>query len=162
MHEFDAAAQALADRVLEFLRALAALDPTPLNGTIPPSELPALVRPMIDERGNDPATVLEYFTSVLAPAVIRADSPRFLAWIPSAPTKASMLFDAVVSLASISGVSWIESAGAISAENEANHAPHGLLQERRAPREHLAELRATLDAASPPSPPPNRARRLRH
>src|SRR5438477_3102619 len=119
MHEFDAAAQALADRVLEFLRALAALDPTPLNGTIPPSELPALVRPMIDERGNDPATVLEYFTSVLAPAVIRADSPRFLAWIPSAPTKASMLFDAVVSLASISGVSWIESAGAISAENEA-------------------------------------------
>jgi len=119
MHEFDAATQALADRVLELLRALAALDPTPLNGTIQPSELPALVRPMIDEKGNDPATVLEYFTSVLAPAVIRADSPRFLAWIPSAPTKASMLFDAVVSLASVSGVSWIESAGAISAENEA-------------------------------------------
>ena len=63
--------------------------------------------------------MLDLFTSVLAPAVIRADSPRFLAWIPSAPTKASMLFDAVVSLASISGVSWIESAGAVWAENEA-------------------------------------------
>ena len=49
MHEFDAATQALTDRVLELLRALAALDPTPLNGTIQPSELPALVRPMIDE-----------------------------------------------------------------------------------------------------------------
>jgi glutamate/tyrosine decarboxylase-like PLP-dependent enzyme len=59
------------------------------------------------------------FTTVLAPAVIRADSPRFLAWIPSAPTKASMLFDAIVSLASVSGVSWIESAGAVWAENEA-------------------------------------------
>ncbi|HEV7526640.1 MAG TPA: ATP-dependent helicase [Acidimicrobiia bacterium] len=45
-------------------------------------------------------------------------------------------------------------------ENEANHAPHGLLQERRAPRDHLAELRDTLAAASPPSPPPARARRL--
>src|ERR1700692_823114 len=119
MHEFDAATQALADRVLELLRALAALDPTPLHGTIQPSELPTLVRPMIDHKGNDPATVLEYFTSVLEPAWTRADSPRFLAWIPSAPTKASMLFDAVVSLASVSGVSWIESAGAVWAENEA-------------------------------------------
>jgi aromatic-L-amino-acid decarboxylase len=119
MHEFDAATRALADRVLELLRELAALDPTPLNGTIRPSELAALARPMIGETGNDPATVLEYFTSVLAPAVIRSDSPRFLAWIPAAPTKASMLFDAVVSLGSVSGVSWIESAGAVWAENEA-------------------------------------------
>ncbi len=47
-------------------------------------------------------------------------------------------------------------------ENEANHAPHGLLQGRRAPREHLADLRATLNAASPASPPPNRAHRLHH
>jgi DNA helicase II / ATP-dependent DNA helicase PcrA len=45
-------------------------------------------------------------------------------------------------------------------ENEANHAPHGLLQGRRAPRAHLAEVRATLAAASPASPPPDRARRL--
>jgi DNA helicase-2/ATP-dependent DNA helicase PcrA len=45
-------------------------------------------------------------------------------------------------------------------EDEANHAPHGLLQARRAPRDHLAELRATLAAASPPSPPPERAGRL--
>ncbi len=119
MHEFDAATQAIADEVFELLRELVALDPTPLNGTIKPNEVAALARPMINETGNDPAAVLELFTSVLAPAVIRADSPRFLAWIPSAPTKASMLFDAVVSLASISGVSWIESAGAVWAENEA-------------------------------------------
>jgi hypothetical protein len=45
-------------------------------------------------------------------------------------------------------------------EDEANHAPHGLLQRRLAPRDHVAELRATLAASSPPSPPPNRAGRL--
>jgi aromatic-L-amino-acid/L-tryptophan decarboxylase len=119
MHEFDAATQELAGTIIELLRDLAALDPTPMNGTIEPSEVPALARPLINRAGNDPARVLELFNSVLAPAVIRADSPRFLAWIPSAPTKASMLFDAVVSLASVSGVSWIESAGAVWAENEA-------------------------------------------
>ena len=119
MHEFDSATKALAESVLSQLRDLAALDPAPLNGTIQPSALAALARPMINPSGNDPDDVLDYFNSVLAPAVIRSDSPRFLAWIPAAPTKASMLFDAVVSLASISGVSWIESAGAVWAENEA-------------------------------------------
>src|SRR3954452_7170644 len=119
MHEFDADARALTETILEMLRSLAALDPAPLNGTVQPSELAALARPMINARGNDPDVVLDLFTTVLVPAVLRSDSPRFLAWIPAAPTKASMLFDAVVSLASISGVSWIESAGAVWAENEA-------------------------------------------
>jgi aromatic-L-amino-acid decarboxylase len=119
MHEYDAATRDLADVILAFLRELVALDPTPLMGTLAPSDLSTRAREMINTGGNDPRAVLELFTTVLAPAVIRADSPRFLAWIPSAPTKASMLFDAVVSLASISGVSWIESAGAVWAENEA-------------------------------------------
>jgi DNA helicase-2/ATP-dependent DNA helicase PcrA len=47
-------------------------------------------------------------------------------------------------------------------ENEANRAPHGLLTRRRAPRDHIGELRATLAAASPPTPPPDRRGRLRH
>jgi glutamate/tyrosine decarboxylase-like PLP-dependent enzyme len=119
MHEFDPATRALAESVFAQLRELVALDPAPLNGTIEPAALAGLVRPMIAAAGHDPDTVLEFWTSTLAPSVIRADSPRFLAWIPSAPTKASMLFDAIVSLASVSGVSWIESAGAVWAENEA-------------------------------------------
>jgi glutamate/tyrosine decarboxylase-like PLP-dependent enzyme len=56
---------------------------------------------------------------VLAPAVISCDSPRFLAFIPAAPTKASLLFDMIVSCSSLSGISWIEAAGAVHAENEA-------------------------------------------
>jgi DNA helicase-2/ATP-dependent DNA helicase PcrA len=45
-------------------------------------------------------------------------------------------------------------------EHEANRAPHGLLQGRRSPRDHLVDLRATLDATSAPEPPPDRAHRL--
>ena len=46
------------------------------------------------------------YTSVIAPSVISADSPRFLGFIPAAPTKASLLFDMLVSCASIQGISW--------------------------------------------------------
>jgi glutamate/tyrosine decarboxylase-like PLP-dependent enzyme len=58
------------------------------------------------------------YASVVAPAVISADSPRFLGFIPAAPTKASLLFDMLVSCASIQGISWLEAAGAIHAENQ--------------------------------------------
>jgi glutamate/tyrosine decarboxylase-like PLP-dependent enzyme len=50
--------------------------------------------------------------------VISCDSPRFLAFIPAAPTKAALLFDMVVSCASLQGISWLEAAGAIAAENQ--------------------------------------------
>jgi len=39
-------------------------------------------------------------------------------FIPSAPTKASLLFDMVVSAASLQGISWFEAAGAVMAENQ--------------------------------------------
>jgi glutamate/tyrosine decarboxylase-like PLP-dependent enzyme len=48
-----------------------------------------------------------------------ADSPRFLAFIPAAPTEAALLFDMVVSAASLQGCSWLEAAGAVMAENQA-------------------------------------------
>ena len=54
----------------------------------------------------------------IAPAVISADSPRFLGFIPSAPTKAALLFDMLVSCASIQGISWLEASGAVHAENQ--------------------------------------------
>ena len=74
---------------------------------------------LIDPAGNDPDRVLALYSEVLAPAVISCDSPRFLAFIPAAPTKAALLFDMIVSCASISGISWIEAAGAVHAENQA-------------------------------------------
>src|SRR5207245_1387356 len=69
------------------------------------------------EEPHNADQVLGAYASVLAPAVISADSPRFLGFIPAAPTKAALLFDMLVSCASIQGISWLEASGAIHAEN---------------------------------------------
>jgi glutamate/tyrosine decarboxylase-like PLP-dependent enzyme len=63
--------------------------------------------------------VLEVYADHLSKTVLSADSPRYWAFIPSAPTKASLLFDMVVSAASLQGISWLEAAGAVAAENQA-------------------------------------------
>ena len=62
---------------------------------------------------------LRVFGDVLAPACISVDHPRFLSFVPAAPTEASILFDLVVGASSIYGGSWLEGAGAVFAENEA-------------------------------------------
>ena len=72
---------------------------------------------MIRDGAASPDEVLGVYSSVIAPSVISADSPRFLGFIPAAPTKASLLFDMLVSCASIQGISWLEASGAIAAEN---------------------------------------------
>jgi glutamate/tyrosine decarboxylase-like PLP-dependent enzyme len=120
MHHFDAEAERMARDVFEYAYDRLRLDPVPLDGTMPPSQLAALVPDsLLNEHGNDPATVLKLFAEVLAPATISVDSPRFLAFIPAAPTKASLLFDMIVSCSSLSGISWLEDAGSIHAENQA-------------------------------------------
>ena len=62
---------------------------------------------------------LRVFADVLAPACISVDHPRFLSFVPAAPTEASILFDLVVGASSIYAGSWLEGAGAVHAENEA-------------------------------------------
>src|SRR3954468_173480 len=119
MHRFDERTRRIADAVLAYTRERLELDPVPLDQAIAPDELAALVPSLIGPAGNDPAHVLRLYSEVLAPSVISCDSPRFLAFIPAAPTKAALLFDMIVSCASISGISWIESAGAVHAENQA-------------------------------------------
>ena len=47
------------------------------------------------------------------------DHPRYLSFIPGAPTEASTLFDLVVGVQSIYGGSWLEGSGAVYAENQA-------------------------------------------
>ena len=56
---------------------------------------------------------------MLAPACISVDNPRYLSFIPAAPTEAATLFDLVVGASSIYGGSWLEGAGAVYAENQA-------------------------------------------
>jgi glutamate/tyrosine decarboxylase-like PLP-dependent enzyme len=87
------------------------------GGTLSADELYGRLRGVIRPDGRDVDEVLGIYASVIAPSVISADSPRFLGFIPSAPTKASLLFDMIVSCASIQGISWLEASGAIAAEN---------------------------------------------
>src|SRR3954454_3868679 len=110
----------MARAILDYTDARLHLDPVPLDRGVTPAELAARApATVINEHGTAPEAVLELFADVLAPAVISCDSPRFLAFIPAAPTKASLLFDMIVSCSSLSGISWIESAGAVHAENQA-------------------------------------------
>jgi len=94
------------------------MDPVPLDkGTQPAADLYKVLNGVIRDRGRSPDEVLGIYSSVIAPSIISADSPRFLGFIPAAPTKASLLFDMLISCASIQGISWLEASGAIAAEN---------------------------------------------
>jgi glutamate/tyrosine decarboxylase-like PLP-dependent enzyme len=118
MHRYDERTAELAREILDYVEWRLRLDPVPLDHTASAADLDAAAPDLISEEGNDPSDVLRVFTEVLAPRVISCDSPRFLSFIPAAPTKASMLFDAVVSASSLNGTSWLEAPGAVHAENQ--------------------------------------------
>ncbi|MEJ6624163.1 MAG: aminotransferase class V-fold PLP-dependent enzyme [Flavobacteriaceae bacterium] len=83
--------------------------------------LRALVGETINEKGIGGERAFELFRDVLVKATIPIDHPRHLAFVPAAPTKASILFDLVTSASSIHGAYWMEGAGGIYCENEAMH-----------------------------------------
>jgi glutamate/tyrosine decarboxylase-like PLP-dependent enzyme len=109
----------LASLIFDYCRARLEVDPVPLDRQGDKATLERALQGLITREGRDPTDVLAVFNDSLAPAVISCDSPRYLAFIPAAPTKASLLFDMVVSCSSLQASSWLESAGAVSAENQA-------------------------------------------
>ncbi|MCT9932903.1 aminotransferase class I/II-fold pyridoxal phosphate-dependent enzyme [Planotetraspora sp. A-T 1434] len=115
MHDYD---ERLTDLVFSYMRDRLAMDPVPLDHPGVKDKLDIALAGLINAEGNDPAKVLDIYADQLAPSVISADSPRFLSFIPAAPTKAALLFDMVVSCASLQGISWLEASGAIAAENQ--------------------------------------------
>ncbi|MBU6317629.1 MAG: aminotransferase class V-fold PLP-dependent enzyme, partial [Acidobacteria bacterium] len=84
-----------------------------------PAELRAMAGRTVTSGGLGGLEALRVFGDVLAPACISVDHPRFLSFVPAAPTEASILFDLVVGASSIYAGSWLEGAGAAFAENEA-------------------------------------------
>src|SRR5258705_3011632 len=119
MHSVDPTTEQMIRSVLAYAENRLRLDPVPLDeGSRDPGELDAAIKGLFGDEPHNPDQVLGAYTSVMAPAVISADSPRFLGFIPAAPTKASLLFDMLISCASIQGISWLEAAGAIHAENK--------------------------------------------
>src|SRR5947207_15553696 len=118
MHTVDPTTEQMIRSVLAYAENRLRLDPVPLDeSSRDPAELDAALKGLLGNEPHNADQVLGVYTSVMAPAVISADSPRFLGFIPAAPTKASLLFDMLISCASIQGTSWLEAAGAIHAEN---------------------------------------------
>ncbi len=118
MHEVDQTTEQMVRSVLAYAENRLRMNPVPLDkGTLSAADLHTRLDGLIRDHPRQPDEVLGVYTSVIAPSVISADSPRFLGFIPAAPTKASLLFDMLVSCASIQGISWLEASGAIAAEN---------------------------------------------
>ncbi|MGO9077769.1 MAG: pyridoxal phosphate-dependent decarboxylase family protein [Streptosporangiaceae bacterium] len=119
MHSVDRTTEQMIRSVLAYAENRLRLDPVPLDrGARPQAELEAAMAGLISDEGHNPDQILGVFAATVAPAVLSADSPRFLGFIPAAPTKAALLFDMLVSCASIQGISWLEAAGAVHAENQ--------------------------------------------
>jgi len=115
MHQFDAE---LTKQVFDYMRDRLSMPDVPLDFPGDPKVLDAALLGLIKPQGNSATEVLKLYDDVISRAVVSGDSPRFMAFIPTAPTKAALLFDMIVSCASIQGISWLEAAGSISAENQ--------------------------------------------
>ncbi len=110
--------EAFTNAIFEYCRDRLEHD-APLDfGMHSPVPLPSL-EGMITDAGRNASQTLEFFRDALAQHVVSIDSPGFLAFIPNAPTKNSLLFDMVVACSGLNGTSWLESAGVVVAENQA-------------------------------------------
>ena len=105
--------------MVAYCRERLALDPVSLDFGGQAQALGSVLTGLMRPEGNDAADVLQLFVDKLATAVVSCDSPRFLSFIPAAPTKAALLFDMFVSCSSLHGTSWLEAAGVVVAENQA-------------------------------------------
>ena len=105
--------------VLGYVTERLALTEPPIDGLGDRATMREALAGLIGDGPRDPREVLDVYVDHLADTIMSADSPRFLAFIPAAPTKAALLFDMVVSAASLQGCSWLEAAGAVMAENQA-------------------------------------------
>ena len=117
MHEYTPETDALTEAIVDHTRRRIA-DPQPLDHPVPPDELTAAAGPTITPGGIGGNEALRIWADVLAPATITIDHPSFLAFVPGAPSKASVLFDLAVSASGIYGGTWLEGGGAVWAENQ--------------------------------------------
>lgn len=120
MHSFDKDTDHVAvDKVLDYARERLLMDPIPLDGAQTREYLRAVAGETITRHGLGSTRAMELFEHTLAPACLSTDHPRYLSFIPCAPTREAAAFDVVVGASSIYGGSWMEGAGAVYAENQA-------------------------------------------
>jgi len=118
MHKYDDKASRILLTVLSHTIGRLSMNPPTLDYPKSVDFFEKNAPSLISEKGNSIETVFDQFKDTLEESIISVDSPRYLAFIPAAPTKASMIFDLVVSAGSLCGVSWQEASGAVWAENQ--------------------------------------------
>ena len=119
MHQVSPDIEALANSILTYAMDRLRMDPPSIDHPLPQDTLEGLAGQTITEEGLGGDTALKLFIDTLAPACISEDHPRYLAFVPTAPSEVSTLFDLVVGASNICASSWLEGAGAIYAENQA-------------------------------------------
>nr|WP_257909436.1 hypothetical protein [Janibacter limosus] len=107
----------LAQIVLDYSKERLELDPVPLDRPLTPAQLQEEAGQTITAEGLGGHRAMDLFAEVLAPACLSVDHPRYLSFIPCAPTEAAAMFDLVVGASSIYAGSWLEGSGAVYAEN---------------------------------------------
>jgi L-2,4-diaminobutyrate decarboxylase len=118
VHRYTQDTERLAQRITRLALDRMRMD-APLDGPRTPADLEARAGITITPEGLGGEEALRRWVDVLAPATMSVDHPRYLAFIPGAPTEVSTLFDLLVGVQSIYGGSWLESSGAVYAENQA-------------------------------------------
>lgn len=119
MHQMKPDIEALSESILAYAMDRMRMDPPTIDHPLPQSKLEELVGQTITEKGLGGEKALDLFIDTLAPACISEDHPRYLAFVPTAPSEVSTLFDLIVGASNICASSWLEGAGAIYAENQA-------------------------------------------
>src|ERR1700712_2146976 len=93
--------------------------PAPLDYALSPDERTQLAGHTVTDGGIGAPEALRLWEHVLAPACLSVDHPRYLSFIPGAPTKAAAAFDMLVGASSVYAGTWLEGSGAVFAENQA-------------------------------------------
>ena len=118
MHRQSEATHQLVEAVLSYSRVRMGYDPPPLDHPLSAPDLNRLAPDTITPNGMGGLRALSLFEDIIAPACLSSDHPRYLSFIPAAPTEAATAFDLVVSASSLYGGSWMEGAGAVHLENQ--------------------------------------------
>lgn len=118
MHGWTKENEDLLAKIVTYTTNRLRMDPPTLDRSLSEAELANRAGTTITKTGLGADAALKVFSEVLAPATISTDHPRNLAFIPSAPTEAAIMFDLIVGASSIYAGSWLEGAGVIHAENE--------------------------------------------
>ena len=115
----DDEARQLLDAVVEAIRQRVA-DPAPdLGRARSQHELESVLGSSISAEGLGGPEALRRFLEHVAPNTLTIDHPLYLAFIPDAPSQASVLADWLVSAWNIYPGTFVDGSGAVYAENEA-------------------------------------------